>query len=42
MEFKTYKSNLVHTTRVWNNLHRIRSKTKYLEDSPTNCATIWL
>ena len=28
VELKTQISNLVHTTRLWNNLHQIRSKSK--------------
>jgi len=29
----TYISNLVHTTRLWNNLHQVRSKSKAWKDN---------
>jgi hypothetical protein len=28
LQIKTYISNLVRTTRFWNNLHQVRSKSK--------------
>lgn len=30
IQIKTLVSNLVHGTRFWNNLHRVRPKPKYL------------
>ena len=30
INIKTYISYLVHTTRFWNNIHQVRSKSKYL------------